>query len=120
MITDLRILLAVAVDKIAEAVAPVRNSLPVDLLGADQPMGEYPDLPMNVPAGVEAAATPRQQDSAGGHPNLDVAAGVIDRHYATYRTGMARAPFSAWVCQCGQLFTLRFEHAEHVADLIST
>lgn len=115
MITDLRILLAQVADRMAEAVAPLKNALPLDML-TDQPLGEYPD----VPVGVAGAANPRQRASADGHPNLAVVAGVIDRHCATYRTGMARAPFSAWVCQCGQLFTLRFEHAEHVADLIST
>ena len=112
MITDLRILLAQVADRMAEAVAPLRNALPLDML-TDQPLGEYPD----VPAGVVAAANPRQQDFTGGHP-LDRAAGVIDRHYATYRTGMKRAPFSAWCCQCGQLFTLRYEHSEHIADLV--
>ena len=79
-----------------------------------EPLGEWPDVPPYVPAGVE----PSPQGSTGGYPNLDVVAGIIDRQYATYRTGMKRAPLSAWCCQCGQLFTLRLEHSEHVADLL--
>lgn len=110
MITDLRILLAQVADRMAEAVAPLKNALPIDML-VEQPLGEYPD----VPAGVAAAANPRQQDSTGGHPNT--AALIIDRHYARLKP-VRKSTVSFWVCDCGQFFEFRLAHAEHVADLI--
>ena len=105
MITDLRILIAQVADLMAEAVAPLRDRI------AEQPLGEYPD----VPVGVAAAANPRQQDSTGGHPNT--AALIIHRHYARLQP-VRKSLNSFWVCDCGQFFEFRLAHAEHVADLI--
>lgn len=110
MITDLRILIAQVADLMAEAVAPLRDRIAVDPF-AEQPLGEYPD----VPVGVVAAANPRQQDSTGGH--LNTAALIIDCHYARLQP-VRKSLNSFWVCDCGQFFEFRLAHAEHVADLI--
>lgn len=114
MITDLRILIAQVADLMAEAVAPRRDRIPVDAF-AEQPLGEYPD----VPAGVAAAANPRQQDSTGGHPigqsllDLPLVTGIADQH--TRRLDLRSGN---WVCGCSQTFALPTEWVTHVLDLV--
>lgn len=123
MITDLKLLLALGLDKLAEAVAPLKNAIPLTVLGGQDddyqgPVGEHPDLGhlMNVPAGVEQTSFP---GSAGGHLKgqslleLPVAADIADRH--TRRLDLRSGD---WVCGCSQTFALQTAWAIHVLDLI--
>lgn len=121
--SDLRALF----DRLAGVVAPLRDASHLSVLGADrlaraeedvevfEPLGEHPDLPPYVPAGVESATPPA--DSAGGHPDLAAMAAVIDRHQVSLRPVPHHRNEPFWVCDCGRMFGLHLKHSEHVADL---
>lgn len=115
MITELRVVLTAWADRLADIIAPVpRHAYMADLLAAaeadydcyEPPVGEYPDLPPNVPAGVERGPLRR---STGGHPWQQVVdvADVIDTHRLV-----------GVMCGCTTPFVTGDAHAQHVARLV--
>ena len=114
MINELRVVLTAWADRLADVIAPVpRHALMADLLAAAEadydcyePMGEYPEVPPNVPAGVERDPLRR---STGGHPWQHVVdvADVIDSHRLI-----------GVMCGCTTPFVTPDAHALHVARLV--
>lgn len=115
MINELRVVLTAWADRLADIIAPVpRHALMADLLAAAEadydcyePVGEYPDLPPNVPAGVEHGDPLRR--STGGHPWQQVVdvADVIAGHRLV-----------GVMCGCTIPFATGDAHALHVARLV--
>lgn len=102
------------VDRVADAIVPIRDSLPVDGSAADrlaqteedtevfEPLGEHPEIPPIVAVGVEPPS-----------PTAPPAATLLHRHQLT-ASALAGYPYA---CLCGQAFRTRGGHTEHVVDL---
>lgn len=122
---ELRAVWTALADRLADVIAPVPRHarLMADMLAAAEadydvyePVGEYPDLPPNVPAGVEHGDPLRR--STGGHPSGQTPPIGWQEIYAAVADVIHAHRLDGVMCACTIPFATGEAHALHVARLV--